>query len=811
MGALSGLRVIDLSPNRVGAQISQLFADFGAEVIWVEPPSGSKLREQAAFPFWARGKQSTVLDLHDAADRDRLRQLSADADVFIDTFRVGVLDRLGLGYEALAALNPRLVYTSVTGFGSVGPYVQVQGYEGLVAAKLGVFQAFHRMAPTTHPPFVTVPWCSFSASQVALHGTLAALLERETSGLGQRVETSLAQAFSSLDTWAWFDHLIETKWPDAFKRTATFDADGVPTSPFTFFLLVALTKDGHWLQFAQVAPKLFTALIKALGLASVFTDPEWIGLPLLPDTERRLRFWELMLDAANQKTLAEWQEIFEADPDVFAEVIRRGAAVLEHPQLAHDAMVISLDDVERGPVTQPGPLVHLLSTPANVDRPAPRLNAHTPAWGKTTASLIKVHEDTSSAAPSLALEAITILELSLLFAAPHGSTLLTDLGARVIKVEPLAGDPIRTIISFPESGGAKVMQGKESICVDISKPEGLAIVHDLARRSDVVLQGYRAGVAHRIGLDADTLRNLNPDLVYLNAPGYGVGPPDGHRPAYAPSIGAAVGIGRTNVGDTVPERAGLTIEQIRDGAIRLSSATSITNAQADGFAALGVGTAILLGLLARARGAGGQELITTMLNTGAHAMSAQAVRSGGGPTEPVPDAEMRGLSALYRTYDANDGWVFLAAPAEHQWPKLVTALAGELDLAADSRFATAPDRSSHDGALGDVLADVFARRSKADWERRMLSADVGCVAVTTDSVESVYWSQEFGRASGYLADVHHPTFEDHPRMAPLVRFSRSATQAKPGVLAGSHTDAILAELGFGPAAIMDLRERKIVG
>ena len=258
MGALSGLRVIDLSPNRVGAQISQLFADFGAEVIWVEPPSGSKLREQAAFPFWARGKQSTVLDLHDEADRDRLRQLSADADVFIDTFRVGVLDRLGLGYEALAALNPRLVYTSVTGFGSVGPYVQVQGYEGLVAAKLGVFQAFHRMAPTIHPPFVSVPWCSFSASQVALHGTLAALLERETSGLGQRVETSLAQAFSSLDTWAWFDHLIETKWPDAFKRTATFDADGVPTSPFTFFATAGTIHNvGATPVFVDIDPKTF--------------------------------------------------------------------------------------------------------------------------------------------------------------------------------------------------------------------------------------------------------------------------------------------------------------------------------------------------------------------------------------------------------------------------------------------------------------------------------------------------------------------------------------------------------------------------
>ncbi len=825
MHALDGLRVVDLSPTRVGAQISQLFADHGADVVWIEPPGGSALRHQTAFPFWARGKRSVVVDLTTPQGQQAVRDLAASADVLVDTFRPGVLDGRGLGFDALSAANPRLVYTSVTGFGRVGPYADLQGYEGLVAAKLGFFQAFGGMTPGPRPPFVTVPWCSFSASQIALHGILAALLEREASGLGQHVETSLAQAVTALDTWSWFEYLIETKWPGAYPRVANFDDDGVPTGAFPYFLLVALTSDGQWLQFAQVAPHLFVALMKALGLAGMLTDPEWVGIPMFDDVARRSAMWSLMLEAANKRTLAEWRAIFDADPNVFAEIFRAGPAALEHPQLVFDAMVLDLVDAERGPVRQPGPLVHLAKTPAVVDRPAPTLGdddrpagAHGETGGAPSGRSLR---DPSPPA-GLPLAGVTILELAGLFAAPHGATLLTDLGARVIKVEPLAGDPIRKIIPFPESGGAKVMQGKDSICIDTSTPEGLALVHELVKTSDIVVQGYRAGVAERIGLGYERLRSLNPSLVYLNAPGYGTGGPNGHRPAYAPSIGASVGIARTNVGDQVVEETGLSLDEIRRSSKILTVGALCANAQADGFAALGVATAMLLGLLARARGAGGQEMLTTMLNTGVHAMSAQTVDYPGSPGEPRPDGEMRGLSALYQIYDASEGWVFLAAPAEHEWTRLVASLApydslGSLNslnslnsLGSDERFATAGGRAGNDRALSEALAAIFVTRGADSWERDLRDAGVGCVAVTTTNIEAVLWSDEFGRASDYLADVEHPTFGEHPRMAPLVRFSRSATQAKPGVLAGSHTDVIMAELGHDTASIADLRARTII-
>ena len=811
MDALDNLRVIDLSPNRVGAQVSQLFADFGAEVLWIEPPGGAALREHPAFAFWARGKQSVEIDLRSNAGQREIHDLAATADVLIETFRPGTLDRRGLGFDMLSDANPRLVYTSITGFGPHGPASAIPGYEGLVAAKIGLLQAFARIMPLGRPPALAAPWCSFSASQVALHATLAALFERESSGRGQHVETSLAQAFTGLDTWGWFLHQVDQKWPGAYRRVPNYDTDGKPTSPFALQLLVGLTKDGYWLQFAQVAPRLFRALIEALELDWLFDDPDYSGIPMIEDTEKRFNAWSLMLEGVRKKTLAEWRAIFEADPNVFAELFRAGPEALEHPQLLAEGFAVEVEDPERGSVRQPGALFELSETPAHAIRSAPRLGEHAASSGRPIADERPGPTPSDRETPhALPFEGITILELAGLFAAPYGSTLLADLGARVIKVEPLEGDAIRAMVPFPEAGGAKVMQGKESICIDFSTPDGLALVHELARRSDVVMQGFRAGVAERLELGYERLRALHPEIIYVNAQGYGNGGPDGHRPAYAPSFGAAAGIARANMGPLLDDAKDADLDQIRASARLLALAGTVVQAQADGFAALGVASALALGLLARARGAGAQEISATMLRTNVHAMSGEAVTYPGSPAAPAPDSTLRGFSALYRVYDASDGWVFLATPQEHEWQTLVEALAPYADLASDPLFATAEERTTNDAALAEMLAEVFTRRTKGEWEHDLLAAGVGCVAVATVEIEEVYLSEDFGRASDYVVDVVHPTFDDHPRLAPLARFSRSSTRALPGVLAGAHTDSILAELGRSASTIADLHERKIV-
>ncbi len=164
-------------------------------------------------------------------------------------------------------------------------------------------------------------------------------------------------------------------------------------------------------------------------------------------------------------------------------------------------------------------MVRLTVTPGVVERSAPRLDEHGAALraeGPLTPQVPAAEKPADDAPP---LAGVTILELGTYYAAPYGATLLTDLGARVIKVEQLDGDPIRHIVPFPELGAVKVLQGKECVAVDIHTDAGREIVYDLVRRADALLLSFRAGVVERLGLDPESLLAVNPDLMYLERAG----------------------------------------------------------------------------------------------------------------------------------------------------------------------------------------------------------------------------------------------------------------------------------------------------
>jgi crotonobetainyl-CoA:carnitine CoA-transferase CaiB-like acyl-CoA transferase len=828
-GPLAGLRVLDFSAAAAGAQASQTLADFGAEVVQVEPPGGSQLRAQPAFPFLARGKRSIVLDLRDEADRALARTMASGADVVIETFRPGVMERLGLGYEDLRAGNPGLVFGSVTGFGRTGPYAAAKGYEGLVMARIGALAASGGMVTRPGPAHVSVPYGSYGAGQLLLTGILAALHERRTSGLGQRVDTSLVKGVAALSTWNWYHQILVTKFPEAFSQTAAVDDAGVPMSPIFFMLLIGLTKDGRWLQFSQVQMHLYMAMLKVMGLDWMLADEDWKGAAFAMGHPRTVEFWELLLGAVRERTMAEWQQVFEEHHDVWAETMRHGSELLGHPQMRHLGQPVELPDAERGPVRQPGPIARLDKTPAVLASGAPLLDADGLALRASPWPAVAVTNSPGINSPGIsgagasgagasgldtpsgpALGDVVVLELGTFFAAPFGATVLRELGARVIKVEPIAGEPMRTLLPFPELGAAKVMQGKESIAVDMSTDEGRAIVHELARRSHLALQSFRGAAAQRQGVDSAALRRVNPDLVYLNAPGYGTDGPCGDRPAYAPTIGAGSGLVMRNVATSVPEHADLSMAEIRENALRLSGAGTTEYAQADGVSALTVASALVLGLAARDRTGISQEMLTTMLTSTAHALADDMVEHEGRPATATPDAGLFGYCALYRLYPAADGWIYLAAPAEREWQALAAALAADADLAGDPRFAGEASRRAHDSDLAEVLAAVFAARPAQYWEDYLLSLDVGCVVAHAEPPEAVLQSKEFAGAADLLVQVEHPSFGEHARLKSYIELSRSETLAEPGVLAGQHTNDILAELGYDSPAIASLRERGIV-
>ena len=586
-----------------------------------------------------------------------------------------------------------------------------------------------------------------------------------------------------------------------------------------YALLVAATKDGTWLQFAQSAPHLTQAFLAELDLADEVREPKWAGFPDLPTPELRLEWWEKMLAKVGERSLAEWEAVFDRNSNVFGEQFRTPDEALAHPQLVHEGRVVTVEDPDLGPVRQPSTLVHAGGRPLTEIRRAPRLGEHAAEIRRLAASAVRPGArqgvggtGASGAGPAsraCPLAGVTVLELGGMFAAPFGATVLADLGARVIKVEPLDGDAIRQMMAFPEAGGGKVLQGKESIALDIRTHEGLAIVHEIARRCDVVLQCYRAGVAARIGIDEAALKAVNPALVYLNAPGYGIDGPYGGKPAYAPSIGAASGVSLTDapLGGARPE----THEQLLSGARNLRAGGTVPAVQSDGIAALGVASGLLLGLYARQRGITMTDLTTTMLGSCTQALIGRNTGYQGRQPLSRVDDEFRGLGPLYRMYRAADGWVFLAAPAGRDWPALAagSAVRAGYGSLADERFATEASRAANAAALTAALEAIFVTRAKDEWEAELTAADVGCVAVAQVNAEWRMQDDEFYQA-GYAVDAVSPIFDEHRRAAPLNRFSRSATKPESGCRLGQHTDALLRELGYDDEQIAGLRKRDVV-
>ncbi len=812
--ALEGLRVLDLSNGFAGAIASMVLCDNGAEVIKVEPPGGDALRSAPAFYQWYRGKKSVVLDLKDPVDAERARRLSEEVDVLVQTWRPGVAERLGLGYETLAAANPRLIYCAISGFGTKGKYARVKGYEHVVEAVAGRLASESRAGLTGRQGalFMASPLASFGASQAALHGILAALHVRERCGRGQRVDTSLVQGLSTYDVWGGIIQWVADQNPDDFVVVPAVTDEGVPLTPYHFYLLVTPTKDGRWLQFTNVMPHMWKAFISAIGLEEIYEDPDLRSAPRFERQKDSDRFWNILIERLREKTYDEWMEIFLPDQNIGVELIRTTQQAMDHPQMQINGHVVKLHDPQVGPTEQIGPLVTLWETPADVSQPAPTLGQHTTEVLASLGGGSSVTRPTAPP-PQRALEDVTIVELGTFYAAPFGPALVADLGARVIKVEPLDGDPIRWAMPIPETGGAKCIQGKESIALDFGSEEGRQIVYELVRRADMVMCSYRAGVAARQGVDYEKLREINPNILYHHGVAYGLEGDYPRRPVFGPSAGAVAGEGLFQVGEgnwPEPDEP-LSLERIKDAALRFRLANPGLN---DATAADCVATGMLLSLLARDRTGKAQQSMTAMMFSNIWAFSDDFIRYAGKLPRQLPDGELYGFGPLYRLYESKSGWVFLASAREDEWASLAEALrvvtSGSVDLAGDDRFRSAGARVQHADALTDVLTALFRERTAVEWEDALLPHDVACVQVNEQPFTRFLLSDPDVVENGFVAEVDHYSFGRHPRHAVVSSLSLTPGRAEAAPRAGEQTRSILAELGYSDEQVEDLRVREVV-
>lgn len=368
-GALDGIKVIDLTTIYSGPIAAAILADQGADVVKVEAPDGDAMRApfrntrnglNGSFAQMNRNKRSIVVNLATEPGKEALRRLAAGADVLMENFRPGVMERLSLGYEALRAANPRLVFASITGVGRRGPYAGRRVYDAVIQAISGA-AALQSDPATETPVMINTLLCDKITSMTAAQAICAAIVARGRTGQGQRVEVSM------LDASLFF------LWPDSMANFH-FVGDDVPRFPYgSHAYFVRRTADGHVATMPVQAGE-WAGLFRALGLANLLED-ERFATP--PQRQANSRLFQTLLDDAYAQFPTEALcERLEANQVPYAKINARHEVIHDPQVQAMDALV-EFDHPQGGRMRQPRAPAQFSDTPAALSRPSPGLGEHT--------------------------------------------------------------------------------------------------------------------------------------------------------------------------------------------------------------------------------------------------------------------------------------------------------------------------------------------------------------------------------------------------------------------------------------------------
>jgi len=793
--ALHGVRVIDLTSGPAGGLATTVLADFGAQVIKVEPPTGDRFRSMPSSPFWLRGKQSVALDLGTEAGQQGVRELVASADVAVVSGPPSRLVSSGID-ASLRNEFPSLVHCTISGWGTTGPLAELPGYEGLVAAKFGRMAAFDVQLDQDRPVYAAVQVATHITSQAAVQGIAAALFARQQTGHGAAVEASLVQSLMSFDLVDLLSRQISERDDRSFTPLRKIS----PMPTLNYHPL--RTSDGKWIQCGNLLEHLFYSFLDAVDLLGEFlADDRFQGSPAVWTPEAIEEARDRILLRMQERTAAEWMTAFEENGNVAAEPIVTADQALLHLDLVDGAGLVSVPDPIVGETTQVAPIAELTRSPATITSGAPPVGEHNQLLSQLTARAATSGRGVQK--PGRPLDGVTILDLSTIIAAPLGMVMLADLGARVIKVEPIGGDPFRGLL-IEGRMAVKTNAGKESISINLKTPEGQALLHQLATDADVLIHNFRGEVPTKLGIDYETLRAINPDLIWAVVNGYGPNGPGAKRPATHPVIGACTGGVAYQAGPALT-RDCPTLADVRENARQIMAANE---ANPDPNTSVVAASAIALALAARAEH-GGQVVRINMQVANGWANADGFLAYDQMPGRPAVNEDQTGLSAGYRLYPAADGWIFLAVTTDGEFTSLVTQ-PEFASLSGNERFATAAARSTNDSALTADLAAIWKTKSADEWEAQLTAAGIGCVRADGIAVDRFIGEHPHMVGNGWAPLVDHPRFGRLRRWGPVVTVDGLNPDYRSAPLAGEHTDAILASLGHDATSIASLHANKIV-
>jgi crotonobetainyl-CoA:carnitine CoA-transferase CaiB-like acyl-CoA transferase len=794
MSALDGIRVLDQTQIMAGPFCSMLLGDMGADVIKIEPPDGETTRRQglqlapgvsAAFVAVNRNKRSLTLDLKRPESLAIHHELVATADVLIENYRPGVTARLGVDYETLRQINPRLIYCSVSGFGQTGPYAPRGGYDLIAQGMSGIMSV---TGTEQGPPVkVGIPITDLGAGLFAVFGILCALRARRVTGRGQHVDTSLFEAGLALSVWESTEYWLTGRTPQPLGTAHRMNA------PYQ----ALAASDGHF-TVGAANEKLWPLFVGVLGLDELVHDPRFRTTP--DRVRNRAALQEELERVTITRPRAWWLGRCE-EAGIPAGPIYSVPEALADAHVQARGMVQEMDHPVAGRINVLGNPVKMSASPPTYRRAAPQLGEDADA---ILAELSNRRADIMApCAPRAAgegarghmkaLEGLRVIDLTQAMAGPFCTMNLADMGADVIKVEPPGeGEPTRVPGPAQKNGHAgtfmAVNRNKRSLTVDLKRPGGFEIVHRLAKTADVFVQNYRPGVAERLGVGWDDLRAVNPRLIYCSVSGFGRTGPYASRGGYdliAQGMSGIISV--TGEEDGEPAKSGLPISDLAAGL----------------FGCYG----ILSALEYRERTGQGQ-LVDTSLLEAALAMtvweSGEYWVTGQAPTRL---GSAHRLAAPYQALRAADGYFTVGANTDRLWQAFARVI-GRPELASDTRFATGTARLDNRPAMIAEIEKATATKSRVHWLERLHAEGVPSGPINTYP-EAL--ADPHTLARGMVVDLVHPGAGPIKALGVPVKLSETPGAAdRPAPLVGQHTGEILTELGYGDEERQKLRKDGVI-
>ena len=814
---LADIRVLDFGQYLAGPLVGMMLADLGAEVIRIDPPGGPRFSDPA-FDMLSRGKSALTLDLKSKPDLATTRELVARADVVIENFRPGVMQRLGLGPDELHRINPAIVSLSLPGFASRDPALaDLPAWEAVIAARTGQFtdMGLNRRLMGINPSFTPLTLASAYGAAFGAMSVLFALNARERMG-GDHIEVPLASAL--LEGLAYNCERIEN-YPERYKSPREVELDrreveGLPMNlefeqlsefldPF-YRTYACADGRGFYVVAGSVAshPR---RVLKTLGLNELANElpdfnayldsvdwPHSWSLRNYPvGDEDRARISGAMKAAFLSRPAHEWEQLFgEAKAPATAQ--RTSREWLSDPHALACGLILEVPDPRYGAMRQMGNLAWLAPDGENMNKqPGPEPDS---AHDRLDELL---SEPPRPAAPGENrtgqagwLDGLRVLDLSNVIAGPTIGSTLARFGAEVTLVQPVSPsvDPWNTVVF-----GLHAQRGKKSVLLNLRSDDGRAALGKLIARADVVIFNGTDAQRDALGLSIESLHQVNPRLILVQLDAFGGprrGPKSDHL-GYDDLAQAATGVMlRFGGGMQTPE------EHAHFGTIDVLTGYC---------ACVALGAA-----LNRLKITGKGSVARTSLAAAGNLIQAPFMYD----FESRPDfdepsgREALGWGPFYHCYRAADGWMFFAAPSErHGALRAVPELCDLADL---------PDH-----CLGEALAQRFEKKTTSHWGALFAGS-----SSTVMSLASLHETRDAFlqlESAGHI-DLDQLTFsvvrhDRHPMgrwcdlVAPnAVRPSRARIRIPaPMRKYGADTRQVLAELDYEPDRVEEMIASGIAG